>query len=142
MSLDAQTTNGKTVEFSFAPTRPEIEMYHEYKRTIWGYGDFCREIKQGWETYLDGTAETLPLGDQTFAVWPDFAGITHYFLSDGHGVQIRGTKLDLDREELLYWLKLKLTRREEEELRSFNNDILGNICYHLNKPEEQRRRHF
>jgi len=124
MSLDAQTADGKTLVFRFPFDKDTISLYDGKNRIEWGYNDFCRKLHEGWDSYLNRETERIPLGSHTFKSWPDFAGITEYFLSHAGAVRTDGYKLDPYREKTLYWLKARLEKQQDKRLQLLNQ-MLG-----------------
>ena len=135
MSLEARTVDDKPVIFGVF----EGALYIHPKNNVlaggkWERESFCKTLKELWENYLNGRIKNIRLADNEFAIWPDFAGITEYYLSEGHSVTHytnppEGVVSHPEQEEILYWLKSKLVKRQEPELQKVNKLLDATVHY-------------
>lgn len=145
MSLEATSLDGRKVNFSFdteiefsrGKLAPEMIVSSREKFT-WNMESFCGILQELWQKYLDGALKEFEVSHTGFNV-SEFSQITEYYLSNAGGVYYRqrGSSLDTNQEDVVYWLKYRVMRRNEPELRYLDKCLDQIIYHHLRKSYEK-----
>lgn len=129
MSLEAITVDGKSVVFSLCCGQVGINDNHLTR------AEFSQTLKNLWQSYVNSKQDRVTLDKYEFKMFPDFIGITEYFLSNGWGTQA-GNLIHPEQEETLYWLKSNVEGKQDSNLQRINT-LLDSIVYNLSRNKQE-----